>query len=284
MELHVIETGKFKLDGGAMFGVVPKQLWNTMNPSDENNMCIWSMRCLLVVDGDRVILFDTGMGNKQDEKFKSHFQPHGDSSLLQSIKNVGYQVSDISDVFLTHLHFDHVGGSVIKDHSGQLSPTFPNATYWVSQAHLQSALTPNFREKAAFLPENIQPLIDRNVISFIDESECTTWTDTISVKFYHGHTQSMMIPTITLDNGNKLTYAADLLPSSYHVRLPYVMSYDINPLLTLKEKQAFYHEAKDDKHYIFFEHDPKMVVGKLTKNSRGRYAIEPRLWDDITKK
>lgn len=281
MDLRIIETGKFKLDGGAMFGVVPKQMWNRMNPADENNMCTWSMRCMLAVDGDRKILFDTGMGDKQDERFRLHFEPHGDETLLGSLADAGYQPSEITDVFLTHLHFDHCGGAVTKDTSGNLLPTFPNATYWMSESHLATALTPNFREKASFLTENIQPLIDHQVVKYVDESDLTQWTDKISVKFYHGHTKSMMVPTISLDNGNKLTYPADLLPSSFHVRMPYVMSYDINPLVTLEEKKAFYKEVIEENHYLFFEHDPVMISGKLKQNDRGRYVIEESLFDQI---
>ncbi len=274
MKAYIIETGKFKLDGGAMFGVVPKQMWNRLNPADENNMCTWSMRCLLIDDGQRVILFDTGMGDKQDEKFASHFEPHGDETLVTSIQGAGYQLSDITDVFLTHLHFDHCGGAVMRDMSGNLIPTFPNATYWTGSRHLASALDPNPRERASFLKENIQPLLDHGVLERVDEDAKTDWMDAIAVKFYDGHTAGMMIPTITFPNGNRLTFAADLLPSSYHVRMPYVMSYDINPLQTLKDKEAYYQEAIADNHYILFEHDPLHVVGSLQMNEKQRYYIQ----------
>jgi len=282
MKLHIIETGKFKLDGGAMFGVVPKQMWNRMNPADENNMCTWSMRCLLVVDGNRKILIDTGMGDKQDERFMSHFEPHGDESLITSLNDVGYSPTDITDVFLTHLHFDHCGGAVSKEENGDLTPTFPNAKYWVSETHLKTALSPNYREKASFLKENIQPLIDHDVIAYVEESEVTQWTPNISVKFYNGHTTSMMVPTISLPNGKKLTYPADLLPSSFHVRMPYVMSYDIRPLVTLQDKAIFYAEVAVPDHYIFFEHDPETITGQIIKNGKGRFEIKTANLDDIT--
>jgi len=273
MKAHIIETGKFKLDGGAMFGVVPKQMWNRLNPADENNMCTWSMRCLLVDVGERVILFDTGMGDKQDEKFASHFEPHGEDNLISSITNAGYTREEITDVFLTHLHFDHCGGAVSKLENGDLIPTFPNAMYWTGRRHLASALDPNPREKASFLKENIVPLETHGKLSFIEEDQ-KNWTDSITVKFYDGHTAGMMIPTITFPNGNQLTFAADLLPSSYHVRMPYVMSYDIDPLQTLEDKKAYYEEALAPNHYVLFEHDPVHLVGSVIKNEKGRYAIE----------
>lgn len=275
MKLEVIETGYFKLDGGAMFGVVPKRIWNNLNPADEHNMCTWSMRCLLLDDGDSVILFDTGLGNKQDQKFQSHFEPHGEESLIQSLADKGYNPEDITDVFLTHFHFDHVGGACKHDETGNIVLTFPNATYWTNKSHLSTAMEPNPREKASFLKENFVPIVEAGKMQFIDEVNGIAWKNNITVNYYHGHTQAMMAPTITLSNGNKITYAADLLPSSFHVKMPYIMAYDMDPLLSMEEKQAFYSEAIAENHFIFFEHDPVTICGKLLVNERGRFSIKP---------
>ncbi len=274
MKLTIIETGLFKLDGGAMFGVVPKQMWQRMNPADENNMCTWSMRSLLLQDGERNILFDVGLGNKQDSKFMSHFEPHGPFSLTESIEETGLTTEDITDVFITHLHFDHVGGALKLNASGDLIPTFPNAKYWSTKKHFDWAYTPNPREKASFLKENFVPLADLGLLHFIEEEQGVRLYDNIEVFFYHGHTKSMMVPTITTPKGNKLTYCADLLPSIHHVRMPYVMSYDIDPLQTLQEKKAFYDRLLSyENSYLFFEHDPVHPVGQLNLNERGRYEI-----------
>lgn len=273
MKLSVIETGYFKLDGGAMFGVVPKQMWKRLNPPDENNMCTWTMRCLLVDTGDKKILFDTGMGSKQGEKFRSHFEPHGKYELVDSIRNAGYSIDDITDVFQTHFHFDHVGGALYRNDKGDIVPSFPNATYWSNKKHYDWAATPNAREAASFLPENFKPLKDHGVIEFLDVQDGIRFTDDISVDFYYGHTEAMMVPTIQLPNGKKLVFAADLLPSAHHVRMPYIMAYDVRPLKTLEDKSRFYEKALDADTYIFFEHDKDTVIGQLIKDERGRYAI-----------
>lgn len=273
MDIKIIHSGLFKLDGGAMFGVVPKQMWRKFNAPDDNNMCSWAMRCLLVKDGDRVILIDTGMGDKQDDKFKSHFEPHGPYSLGQSIAEAGYALEEITDVFLTHLHFDHAGGALYRSTEGHILPLFPNATYWSNETHMDSALNPNPREKASFLKDNIVPLLDQEVIKYLPVEDGVHFTENITVDFYNGHTIGMMVPTISLSNGNKLVFPTDLLPSTGHVRLPYVMSYDIQPLVTLKEKASFYEKVHDDNTYILFEHDKDTAVGQLTKDDRGRYTI-----------
>lgn len=273
VKMHVIETGNFKLDGGAMFGVVPKKLWEKLNPPDVNNMCTWSMRCLLVEDGDRKILIDTGLGNKQDDKFRSHFEPHGDDSLEASLKHAGFSKSDITDVLLTHLHFDHVGGAVEKTSNGELLPTFPNAKYWTNEKHYNWAFDPNPREAASFLKENFVPLKDHGVLQMIDVQEDITFSDHINLKFVYGHTESMMIPHIQMNDGTTLIYAADLMPSHGHVRMPYVMGYDIRPLETLKERKALYEYATDDNHYLFFEHDKDYACGKVSRNERGRVVF-----------
>jgi glyoxylase-like metal-dependent hydrolase (beta-lactamase superfamily II) len=283
MQLHVIETGKFKLDGGAMFGVVPRQLWSKLNPPDENNMCTWSMRCLLIEKNNRLILIDTGMGNKQDEKFRSHFQPHGEDNLQASIRQKGYRPEDITDVLITHFHFDHVGGAVSKDKNGNYVPTFPNATYWTNADHYEWALRPNFREKASFLPENFVPLKDRGVLQFIDVEQDIAWIEGIRLKFMYGHTEAMMVPVIPLDNGKNLAYMADLLPSTGHIRMPYVMSYDIRPLQTLTEKEAFFEKAISEDYYMFLEHDPVNEVCRIHKNEKGRFELaETYLLSDLS--
>ena len=281
MKLHIIDTGYFKLDGGAMFGVVPKRMWNKLNPADENNMCTWAMRCLLVEDGDKKILIDTGMGDKQDDKFKSHFEPHGDQDLISSLNSAGFEPSDITDVFLTHLHFDHCGGAVSKADDGTLYPTFSNATYWSNQEHWTSAIDPNPREKASFLKENILPLEEAGVLKFIEVKDGVKFSDNITVRFSNCHTKAMMIPWIDIGNGSTIVYAADLLPSSNHVSMPYVMSYDLHPLLTLEEKKKLYDVIADTDHYIFFEHDKDHALGKIVINERGRYKVEIHTLDSV---
>jgi len=274
MKLHTIDTGYFKLDGGAMFGVVPKKMWQKLNPPDEANMCTWAMRCLLVEDGDRKILIDTGLGNKQDEKFRSHFSPHGTDTLLHSIGRAGFAAEDITDVLLTHLHFDHVGGAVYRNDQGRLLPTFPNATYWTNEPHLQWALDPNPRERASFLKENILPLQDHGCLRFIDVEAGVRFSDHITLEFGYGHTEAMMVPFIGLANGKTLVYTADLLPSHGHTGLPYVMAYDIRPLTTMKERAALYERVANPDHYIYFEHDKDIAVGQLSTNEKGRVVFD----------
>ena len=254
-----------------MFGVVPKSMWARINEPDSNNMCTWTMRCLLIEDGDKKILIDTGLGDKQDEKFRSHFHPHGEDSLSKSLAHHGVGFEDITDVILTHLHFDHVGGAVIKAESGALAPTFPNARYYTNDFHYNWALNPNPRERASFLKENFVPLNESGQLEMIDVEQGIAFNDFISFRFVYGHTGAMMIPFIDLGNGKKLVYCADLLPSHGHIGMPYVMSYDVQPLKTLEEKQSFYDIVANDDHFLFMEHDKDFAAIQVYKNERGRY-------------
>lgn len=253
MKLHVINTGFFKLDGGAMFGVVPKSLWQRTNPADENNMCAWAMRCLLIEDGHRLILIDNGIGNKQGEKFLSHYYLHGDDNLSRSIHLAGYSENDITDMFLTHLHFDHCGGGV-KRSGENLVPTFPNAKYWTNEDHWKWATVPNAREKASFLKENILPMKESGQLELIDPHRQSPFPQ-FNIFYASGHTDKMMVPVIRY-KGKTVCFVADLLPSVGHIPLPYVMGYDTRPLITLEEKARFLNEAADNQYILFFEHDP----------------------------
>lgn len=275
MKVHCIHTGFFKLDGGAMFGVVPKSLWQRLNPPDENNLCTWAMRCLLIEHGDRRILVDTGIGDKQDAKFFSHFHPHGDTSLLGELAAHGLQAGDITDVFLTHLHFDHVGGAVRYNEAGELVPTFPNARYWTNQRHLQWALNPNDREKASYLRENIVPLQEAGVLHFLpDEHEgLYEWLPGIQVEWADGHTERMMLLHLDVD-GKHLVYCADLLPSVHHIPMPYVMAYDVRPLSTLDEKAIFLHRALNNNWILIYEHDPVNEASRLRLDQRNRIVAD----------
>ncbi|MCB2219481.1 MAG: MBL fold metallo-hydrolase [Bacteroidetes bacterium] len=252
MNLYKIETGNLKLDGGAMFGVVPKTIWQKSYPADENNLCNWSMRCLLVVDGDRKILIDNGIGDKQDEKFLKHYHLNGDDSLDKSLAAVGYSRDDITDMVLTHLHFDHCGGSIVKTGDDQFETAFKNATYWISKDQWEWATHPNRRERASFLKENILPIKESGQLKLV-ENEGALFPG-IDVKFYSGHTDGQMIPFIKY-NGKTIVFTSDLLPSTAHVPIPYVMAFDTQPLLTLKEKASFFAEALENDYIIFLEHD-----------------------------
>ena len=267
MKLFSINTGYFKLDGGAMFGVVPKSMWQKLNPPDENNMCSWAMRCLLVQENDRLILIDNGMGNKQDEKFFGHYYLHGNDTLETSLAKNGFRKDDITDVFLTHLHFDHCGGSIEKV-DGKLVPAFRNATYWSNEKHWQWATHPNDREKASFLKENILPIEESGQLQFIEVKEGTSFTQNITVRFMYGHTEAMMLPQIRY-NGKTIVFMADLLPSVAHIPIPYVMAYDTRPLETLKEKRSFLEEAGSQEYILFFEHDPEIECCSLQLTERG---------------
>lgn len=275
MQLISIETGNFKLDGGAMFGVVPKKIWNALNPADENNLCTWALRCLLVIEGNRKILIDTGMGNKQDAKFFSHYQPSNTVSLSEALQKIKLTVQDITDVLLTHLHFDHVGGAV-ENKDGQLKTVFPNATYWVSAPQWDEAMQPNKREKASFLPENILPIKSAGQLKLIEippyqsnqALQEIAFTNSISFLIVNGHTKGMLIPKIEC-NGKFFVFMADLLPSVAHIPIPYIMGYDMQPLVTLQEKEIFLDEAMKKNYTLFFEHDPINECCQLQATEKG---------------
>ncbi|HRE75973.1 MAG TPA: MBL fold metallo-hydrolase [Flavobacteriales bacterium] len=271
MKLYVLETGNFKLDGGAMFGVVPKTIWQRTNPADENNMCTWAMRCLLIEDGKRLMLVDTGIGNKQDEKFFSHYFLHGDATLDSSLQKLGFSRDQITDVFLTHLHFDHCGGAIEFDKSKDaFRPAFANATYWSNDRHWGWATQPNPREKASFLKENILPIKESGQLKMIERKEDLTAEvfPGIDVLFVDGHTDSMMIPHIRY-KGKTIVYMADLLPSTGHIPLPYVMGYDTRPLLTISEKERFLKRAADEEFVLLLEHDSVNECCTLQHTEKG---------------
>ncbi|MGI8951965.1 MAG: MBL fold metallo-hydrolase [Chitinophagaceae bacterium] len=284
MKLHTINTGFFKLDGGAMFGVVPKSIWNKLNPADENNLCNWAMRCLLIEEGNKLILIDNGIGNKQSEKFFSHYYLHGDDSLDKSLAAKGFQKDDITDVILTHLHFDHCGGSVVREND-QLIPAFKNAVYWSNEKHWNWATNPNDREKASFLKENFVPILESRQLKMINwkseignrkseivnkklEKADSEILSQLSFRFVNGHTESMMLPQINID-GKTIVYMADLLPSVAHIPIAYVMAYDMFPLTTLQEKKSFLKEAVENNYILFFEHDPQNECCNLEQTEKG---------------
>ncbi|MDX9907451.1 MAG: MBL fold metallo-hydrolase [Bacteroidales bacterium] len=253
MQLFPIETGNLKLDGGAMFGVVPKSLWSKVYPADENNLCNWAMRCLLVVDEDRRILIDNGIGDKQDWNFLRHYHLNGEDTLEKSLAKAGFGKEDITDVILTHLHFDHCGGSVEwnNDRTGY-KLAFPNANYWVSRQQYNWAVEPNHRESASYLKENILPIEESGRLKLIEgEGEILP---NITIKLYHGHTDGQAIPHIRY-NGKTVVFMADLLPSTAHVPMPWIMGYDTRPLITLEDKTRFYREALENDYILFLEHD-----------------------------
>ena len=266
MKLYSINAGYFKLDGGAMFGVVPKSIWNKINPADDNNMCSWALRCLLIEDGNRLILVDNGMGDKQDAKFFGHYYMHGDDTLDTSLATHGFHRDDITDVVLTHLHFDHCGGSIVR--SGDLLvPAFKNATFWSNQRHWKWATEPNDREKASFLKENILPIQQSGQLKFI-EIHPNDFPSSMMVRQAFGHTDAMMLPQVQY-KGKTIVFMADLLPSAGHIPLPYVMAYDMFPLTTLNEKKAFLTEAQQNDFVLFFEHDPVIECCTLQLTEKG---------------
>ena len=277
MKLYTVNTGHFKLDGGAMFGVVPKSMWNKLNPADENNMCSWALRCLLIEDEGKLILVDNGMGEKQDAKFFGHYYLHGDDTLDKSLAQHGFTKDDITDVFLTHLHFDHCGGSIVRE-GDKLVPAFKNATYWSNEQHWKWATEPNDREKASFLKENILPIKESGKLQFLEasaqvtENKISCYSTPFSPDFsfftVSGHTDAMMLPKINY-KGRTIVFMADLLPSAAHIPLPYVMAYDMFPLTTLKEKKAFLTEAQQNDYVLFFEHDPTIECCTLQMTEKG---------------
>lgn len=273
MQLHTIHTGNFKLDGGAMFGVVPQQLWSRTNPPDALNLCTWAMRSLLVEFSDRLVLIDCGIGDKQSEKFFSHYHLHGDHSLDQGLKDAGFAKEDITDVFLTHLHFDHVGGAVVRQPNGVLAPAFPNATYWTNEAHWAWATEPNPREKASFLAENMLPLQASGQLRMVPRDgrigRNAMGIEGWDVFFADGHTESQMIPLLRTPDGMTTAFMADLLPSTGHIPLAYVMGYDTRPLLTLEEKGLFLETAVDESWVLFLEHDAQHAACTVQRTEKG---------------
>ena len=271
MRIHPLNTGNFKLDGGAMFGVVPKSMWQKTNPADANNMCDWSMRSLLIEDGNKLILIDAGIGDKQSEKFFSHYYMHGNDSLIGNLKSLGFSPNDITDVFLTHLHFDHCGGAIQwnKDRTG-FESAFKNATYWSTENHWKWATEPNPREKASFLSENILPIQESGQLKFIERTGDFTKNvfENFDVLFVDGHTESMMIPHITYQN-KTIVFMADLLPSVGHIPLPFVMGYDTRPLITMSEKEKFLNNAVKNEFILFLEHDSANECCTLQMTEKG---------------
>jgi len=273
MKLYPIESGNFKLDGGAMFGVVPKTLWNRTNPADENNLIDMAARCLLIEDGDRLILIDTGMGEKQSEKFFGYYYRWGEHSIDRSLKNHGFHRDDITDVFMTHLHFDHCGGSIQwnKNHTGY-EPAFKNARFWSNKEHWQWATEPNPREKASFLKENIIPMEQSGKLHFLERNGSEKFISNdylgFGVLFVDGHTDKQMIPHIVY-KGKTIVFMADLLPTAGHIPLPYVMGYDTRPLLSMGEKEAFMKKAADEEYYLFLEHDAHNEIITVKHTEKG---------------
>ncbi|MBL7958359.1 MAG: MBL fold metallo-hydrolase [Flavobacteriales bacterium] len=277
MNLHPIDTGFFKLDGGAMFGVVPKTLWAKHHPPDEKNLCTWAMRCLLVEDGNRLILIDNGLGDKQDSKFFSHYEPHGEATLEGSLRALGLGFDDITDVFLSHLHFDHCGGS-IKWNSRRdgYEPAFKNATYWSNAHHWEWATKPNARERASFLKENILPIGESGQLKHVpvirssptENSLTGDLFPSVDVLTVNGHTDAMMIPHIRY-KGRTVCFVADLLPSIHHIPVAWVMAYDTRPLLTLSEKAEFLGRAADQQFVLFLEHDPVNQCCTVERTEKG---------------
>ncbi len=282
MKFYAINNGHFKLDGGAMFGVVPKSLWKTSNPPDENNMCSWAMRSLLIEDGDRLILVDCGMGDKQSEKFFGYYFLHGTDTLDAGLAQHGFHRNDITDVFLTHLHFDHCGGAIVK--SGDLYvPAFKNAKFWSNQRHWQWATQPNPREKASFLKENILPIYESGQLNFVDVPQSSAFTNSslgFDLYVVDGHTDAQMLPIISY-KGQTIAFMGDLIPSSGHIPLPWVMGYDTRPLLTMQEKEVLLQKAAAESWFLFFEHDPVCELGTIIQTERGPRLDKKLRLEDI---
>ncbi len=269
MQIHAVDTGLFKLDGGAMFGVVPKSMWQKVYPADANNLCTWAMRSLLIEDGNRLTLIDTGLGDKQDAKFFSRVDYHPAGVLDQSLGALGFTRADITDVFLTHLHFDHVGGAVVRRPDGALVPAFPNATYWSNPAHWDWATHPNPREKASFLTENILPIQESGQLRFIDPAAgVPAGLPFRELLFADGHTEKLMVPVVEY-KGRTLAFMSDLLPSAAHLPLPYVMGYDMRPLVTMAEKEAVLARAAAENWVLLLQHDHLTEACTVQQTDRG---------------
>jgi len=281
MNLYKIETGNLKLDGGAMFGVVPKVLWQNLYPADEHNLCNWSMRCLLIETDNKKVLIDTGMGDKQSDKFFSYYYPNGNETLMSSLLSNGFTPEDITDVILTHLHFDHSGGAVKYNNANELVPAFPNATYHISKTHWNWANKPNRRERASFLPENFIPLKDHGQLNLIEEEK--ELFPGIEIKIFNGHTEGQIIPYIKYKN-KTLVYGGDLFPSAAHIPMPYIMSYDTKPLITLDDKKRFFADVKNNDVILFFEHDLYNECCSLIETEKGFKVNETFSLDDFIKK
>ncbi len=279
MKLYSINSGHFKLDGGAMFGVVPKSIWNKLNPADENNMCSWAMRCLLIQEGNRLILIDNGMGTKQDAKFFGYYYLHGNDTLERSLNKHGFTSDDITDMVLTHLHFDHCGGSIkYNSDRTKLEPAFKNAKYYSNKKHWDWAIHPNAREKASFLKENIMPIQESGQLNFIDSN--TELIPGLTFLEVNGHTEAMMLPIINYKD-TTIAYMADLIPSTGHIPIPYVMGYDMRPLATIQEKELILNKALENNWKLFFEHDPTIECVSLERNEKGIRMKESILISEI---
>ncbi len=284
MTLYPVETGNFKLDGGAMFGVVPKSIWNRTNPADSNNMIDMAARSLLIEDGNRLILVDTGMGNKQSDKFFGYYHQWGSHTLDGSLQKIGFDLSDITDVFMTHLHFDHCGGSIQwnKDRTGY-EPAFKNAHFWTNEDHWQWAIKPNLRERASFLKENLLPMQDSGQLKFVERGQ-NTFLETselgFGILFVDGHTDKQMLPHLNI-KGKTLVFTADLVPTAGHIPVPYVMGYDTRPLLSLEEKQLFMNEAVANDYFLFLEHDAHNEICTLKNTPKGVRLDKTHTFDEI---
>lgn len=286
MKLYPIETGNFKLDGGAMFGVVPKSIWNKTNPADDNNLIDIAARCLLIEDGNRLILIDTGMGNKQSDKFFGYYSLWGSHSLDKSLGKYGFHRDDITDVFMTHLHFDHCGGSIQwnKDRTGY-EPAFKNAVFWSNENHWQWATEPNAREKASFLKENIIPMQESGQLRFVQRPEEDFLVKSelgFGILFVDGHTEKQMIPHIQYQD-KTIVFCADLLATAGHIPVPYVMGYDTRPLLTMPEKTTFMNAAAENNYYLFLQHDAHNEIIRVEKTERGVRLKDAFSADEILK-
>ncbi|OQY05828.1 MAG: MBL fold metallo-hydrolase [Bacteroidetes bacterium 4572_117] len=281
MDIYAIETGNFKLDGGAMFGVVPKVMWNKLYPADENNLCNWAMRCLLVVDGERKVLIDNGVGDKQSDKFFGHYYLNGSDTLEKSLAKLGYSASDITDVILTHLHFDHCGGSIKYNENNELVPAFPNAIFHTSKQQWEWATKPNRREKASFLKENLLPMLEHKKLHLFDNEH--ELFPNIYVKLFNGHSDGQVIPIVTVNN-QAFAYTADLFPSTAHLPMPYIMSYDTRPLVTLEDKERFFKDAMENNYILFFEHDLYNECCTLQETEKGIRADKTFTLDEYFKR